>query len=218
MNSFLFGNHERQPSATSCSTSPCFVLAFSACLLSQPKTRLLHGCLPSKNTFPSHPFQHDHLSNKHVSHGNYIYTQKDLLGNHIDWLSRGVFHSDKSTPFCHFPVVEIPHRGELRLACVEPSVRLWTILRLCRPFATVRLWVGPVSHTELCLICGALWYLVIGWSEEVSRGHRGSPAPANRPGTGQLGHFVRRVWTTPALPCSRTNVVSRFRNDLLQAN
>ena len=70
MNSFLFGNHERQPSAT----SPCFVLAFSACLLSQPKTRLLHGCLPSKNTFPSHPLQHDHLSNKHVSHENYIKT------------------------------------------------------------------------------------------------------------------------------------------------
>ena len=136
----------------------------------------------------------------------------------FDQLSKEVFHSDESSPFCHFPVVEIPHRGELRLACVEPSVRLWTILRLCRPFATVRLWVGPVSHTELCLICGALWYLVIGWSEEVSRGHRGSPAPANRPGTGQLGHFVRRVWTTPALPCSRTNVVSRFRNDLLQAN
>ena len=107
-----------------------------------------------------------------------------------DWLSGGVFHSDKSSPFCHFPVVEIPYRGELRLACVEPSVRLWTILRLCRPFATVRLWVGPVSYTELCLICG--WYLVIGRSEEVSRGHHGSPAPANRPGGRTAGTFCEK--------------------------
>ena len=109
-----------------------------------------------------------------------------------DWLSREVFHSDKSSPFCHFPVVEIPYRPELRLACVEPSVRLWTILRLCRPFATVRLWVGPVSYTELCLICGGSWYLVIGWSEEVSRGHHGSPAPANRPGDRAAGTFCEK--------------------------
>ena len=196
MNSFLFGNHERQPSATSCSTSPCFVLAFSACLLSQPKTRLLHGCLPSKNTFPSHPLQHDHPSNKHVSHGNYIYTQKDLLGNHIDWLSRDVFHSDKSTPFCHFPVVEIPHRGELRLACVQPSVRPRTILRLCPTFATVRLWVGPVSYTRNCVSSAAAWYLVI------LVGPRKCPVAITGHlhllidlGTGQLGYFVRRLWT-----------------------
>ena len=207
MNSFLFGNHERQPSATSCSTSPCFVLAFSACLLSQPKTRLLHGCLPSKNTFPSHPFQHDHLSNKHVSHGNYIYTQKDLLGNHIDWLSRDVFHSDKSTPFCHFPVVEIPHRGELRLACVQPSVRPRTILRLCPTFATVRLWVGPVSYTRNCVSSAAAVVLGhIGRTEEVSRGHHGSPAPANRPGGRAAGIFCQKIVDT----CLRARTILRF--------
>ena len=107
-------------------------------------------------------------------------------------LSGDVFHSNKSSPFYHFPFVEIPYRAELRLACVEPSVRRRTIPRLCRPFATVRLWVGPVSNTELCLICGAQWYLVIGWSEEVSRGHRRSPAPANRPGDRAAGTFCEK--------------------------
>ena len=77
-------------------------------------------------------------------------------------LSRDVFHSDKSSPFYHFPFVEIPYRAELRLACVEPSVRRWTIPRLCPPFATVRLWVGALSHRRLCLICGGTRYMVHG--------------------------------------------------------
>ena len=157
--------------------------------------------------FPKSPISaRSSLQQTCISWELYIYTKRLVLGNHIDWLSRDVFHSDKSTPFCHFPVVEIPHRGELRLACVEPSVRLWTILRLCRPFATVRLWVGPVSNTELCLICGAQWYLVIGWSEEVSRGHRGSPAPANRPGYRAAGIFCQKIVDT----CLRARTILRF--------
>ena len=43
---------------------PSFVLQFSACLLSQPKTRLLPGCLQSKNTFSSHLLQHNPLFTK----------------------------------------------------------------------------------------------------------------------------------------------------------
>ena len=126
----------------------------------------------------------------------YIYTKRLVLGNHIDWLSRDVFHSDKSTPFCHFPVVEIPHRGELRLACVQPSVRPRTILRLCPTFATVRLWVGPVSYTRNCVSSAAAWYLVI------LVGPRKCPVAITGHlhllidlGAGQLGYFVRRLWT-----------------------
>ena len=137
-----------------------------------------------------------------------------------DWLSREVFHSDKSSPFCHFPVVEIPHRGELRLACVEPSVRLWTILRLCRPFATVRLWVGPVSYTELCLICGSSGTWSLAGVRKCPVAITGHLHLLIDPGAGQLGHFVRRVWRTPALAQEpvASNVVPTFRNDLLEAN
>ena len=51
------GNQERR-------TLPSFVLQFSASLLSQPKTRLLPGCLQSKNTFSSHLLQHNPLFTK----------------------------------------------------------------------------------------------------------------------------------------------------------
>ena len=136
----------------------------------------------------------------------YIYTKRLVLGNHIDWLSRGVFHSDKSTPFCHFPVVEIPHRGELRLACraIGPTADNPAIVSNIRDGSFVGR--SGVLHTELCLICGSVVLGHIGRTEEVSRGHHGSPAPANRPGDRTAGIFCQKIVDT----CLRARTILRF--------
>ena len=90
---------------------------------------------------------------------------------------------------------------------VEPSVRPRTILRLCPTFATVRLWVGPVSYTRNCVSSAAAVVLGhIGRTEEVSRGHHGSPAPANRPGGRAAGIFCQKIVDT----CLRARTILRF--------